>query len=117
MSKHGSNVRLFESDGYTFKLWLDPGDAQERRERGELEVATHPITGEEIGYKLRGPQKPSNREDPTSISYSEMLVNAGVPPKPQVNFIDPDHEKAVRLKVKVWPKCWDRKSAPSVSYA
>lgn len=84
--------------------------------RGEIEAAHHPVTGDQIGYKLRGYQKATNREDPTSISVSEMLVNAGVPPKPQVDYIDPNHEKAVRAKVREWPDAWDRKSAPTVSY-
>lgn len=117
MPKSKSNVRLLESDGYTFKLWLDPLDAEEKFARGEIELAFDPNDGREIGYKLRGFQKANDREDPTSISFSEMLVNAGVPPKPQVNFIDPNHEKSVRAKVGVWPKVWDRKSGPTVSYA
>lgn len=117
MAKRKSNARLFEPDGYTFKLWMDPTEAEEMRSRGELEIATHPATGELIGYKLRGPQKPTQREDPTSISFTEMLVNAGVPPKPQVIYIDPEHEKAVRMKVRLWPKVWDRKSSPGVVYA
>jgi hypothetical protein len=117
MSRANPNVRLFESDSYSFKRWIDPADADEMLLDGTIEPAYNAFTGAHIGYKLRGFQKPTNREDPTSISFSEMLVNAGVPPKPQVNFIDPNHEKSVRAKVRVWPKCWDQKSAPSVSYA
>lgn len=117
MSKSKSNVRLFESDSYSFKRWIDPDNANEMLLDGTIEPAFNPFTGDQIGFKLRGFQKATNREDTTSISFSEMMVNAGVPPKPQVNFIDPNHEKSVRAKVGAWPDVWDRKGAPTVSYA
>lgn len=112
MPKTVKGVRLFESDGYTYKYRLDIDDAEAMFSRGEIEVAHHPTTGDPIGYKLRGFQKATNREDPTSISLSEMKVNAGEPPKPLVYTLDKNHVKSVRAKVHAWDSVWDRNAAP-----
>jgi hypothetical protein len=117
MPKPKSNVRLFESDGYSFKLWLYPPDAEEMRANGEIEMAYHPVTGTQIGYKLRDCHKAATRQDDGAISVTEMKVNIGEPTKALDGEMNKYYVNAVQEKVREWPGAWDRKSAPTVNYA
>ena len=113
MGKGRSNTRLFAPDGYTFKCWIDPQEARDKFERGELDIATHPATHEAIGYKLRESFETSNavniHASQSSISLSEMLLNVGIsnrsedPPAPRV-------VQAAQAKIQIWPYVWDERA-------
>jgi len=110
--KRRSNTRLFEADGYTFKCWIDPLDAAEKFNRGELDLAVHPVTGEATGYRLREHFQKSDptalRPSQSSISLAEMLLNVGLP----IHQVDPTQFEieAARKKILLWPFIWDQQA-------
>jgi hypothetical protein len=113
MPKRRSNARLFEPDGYTFKCWIDPSEAREKCERGELDIATNPVTGVAIGYRLRESFQVSDpaqlRPSQSSISLAEMLLNVGIPSRKE----DSPSRHAVTAaqdKIKLWPFIWDEQA-------
>jgi hypothetical protein len=113
MAKRRSNARLFEADGYTFKCWIDPIEASEKYDRGELDLAVHPVTGERIGFRLREVFQLSDpthaRPSQSSISLSEMLLNVGLSNHAD-NFPSPNAVEAAQVKVSAWPFVWDEQA-------
>lgn len=112
MPRRRSNTRLFEADGYTFKCWIDPLEAAEKCDRGELDIAVHPATGEAIGYRLRHSFQTSDpnflQSSQSSISHQEMLLNVGLTAR-QSEPLQTSIERA-QQKIAIWLYVWDEKA-------
>lgn len=110
--KRRSNTRLFEPDGYTFKCWIDPLEAADKFNRGELDLALHPVSGVAIGYRLRESFQTSDpnhlRSSQSSISHEELLLNVELSSRQD----DPSRSSIERAqqKVAIWPYVWDERA-------
>jgi len=106
MPKRRSNARLFEADGYTFKCWIDPLEAREKYDRGELDLALHPASNAVIGYRLRESFQKSDplalRPSQATITLAEMLLNVGLPLHSENSPTNFAIESAQR-KIEYWP--------------
>lgn len=113
MPKRRSNSRLFEADGYTFKCWIDPIEASEKYDRGELDLAVNAVTGEAIGFRLRETFQTSDaaaaRPSQASITLAEMLLNVGLSSRAHC-YADLKAVQAAQNKVAAWPFVWDEQA-------
>lgn len=113
MAKNGSNVRLFAADGYTFKCWIDPREAGEMLQRGQVDQALHPTTHQLFGYKLRESFEKANparpRPSQSSITLTETLLNVGLPRRSNDS---PAREavEAAQDKIRAWPYVWNERA-------
>jgi formate dehydrogenase assembly factor FdhD len=118
MPKRRSNARLFEADGYTFKCWIDPLEAQEKFERGELDLATHPASNAVIGYRLRESFQKSDpaalRPSQATITLAEMLLNVGLPVRLDISPTKQAIE-AAQHKIEFWPLVWNERATRLVT--
>jgi hypothetical protein len=69
-----TNLRLFESDGYSFKRWLTPADVEQLLPRGAIQLAVDPATGREIGYKLRDGRPWQNGRGRVEVQKHDFLI-------------------------------------------
>jgi len=108
--KRRSNARLFAADGYTFKCWIDPEQARAEYDRGELDLALHPVSKIVIGFKVRESFESADPVSPRpsccSITLSEMLLNVGIPPRSK-DFPSREAILAAQEKIRVWPTVFD----------